>query len=198
MIRSTDFHRGEFMSASRSRGAMTPPRRALKILLFIGGVTAFAVSASAGTRESQAERGKYLVQISGCNDCHTPGYFLGKADMSRYLAGSDVAFPLPGGGLVIARNLTPDRETGIGSWTIEQIATAIRSGVRPDGRVLAPIMPYAAYAHLTPSDAAAVAAFLKTLTPVRNKIPGPLAANQAATTFRWQLVPPPAASSGSR
>ena len=59
--------------------------------------------------------GKYLVTISGCNDCHTPGYFFGKPDMSRFLGGSDVGFEIPGLGVFVGPNITPDRETGIGS-----------------------------------------------------------------------------------
>lgn len=166
----------------------------LKILI-IGAATAFSLqSLAAPSSDTQVARGRYLVRIAGCNDCHTPGYFLGKPNMNRYLAGSDVGFPLPRGGLVVGRNLTPDKETGIGNWTIEQIAAAIRSGVRPDGRVLAPIMPYASYANLTSEDATAIAVFLKTLPPVRNKIPGPFGADQIPTTFRWQLLPPPGAS----
>jgi mono/diheme cytochrome c family protein len=48
--------------------------------------------------ESQIDRGKYLVTLAGCNDCHTPGYFFGKPDMARYLGGSEVAFEIPGVG----------------------------------------------------------------------------------------------------
>jgi hypothetical protein len=61
-------------------------------------------------------RGKYLVEFGGCNDCHTPGYFLGKADTSRYLGGSDVGFEVPDG-VYVGPNLTPDKETGLGSWS---------------------------------------------------------------------------------
>ena len=86
-------------------------------------------------------RGEYLVTMGGCNDCHTPGYFFGKPDSSRFLGGSDVGFEIPGEGVFIGRNITPDKETGIGSWTREQIVTAIQTGQRPDGRMLAPIMP---------------------------------------------------------
>jgi hypothetical protein len=133
----------------------------------------------------QVARGKYLVRLAGCTDCH----FLGKPDMSRYLAGSDVGFEVPGIGTVVGRNLTPDKETGVGSWTLEQITTAIRTGVRPDGRALSPIMPFAAYAGMSQSDADAIAIFLKTLPPVKHNIPGPFAANEKPTTARWRLVP---------
>ena len=139
---------------------------------------------------AQIARGRYLVQIAGCNDCHTPGYFRGMPDTSRYLSGSDVGFTLPDGGVVIGSNLTPDKETGLGGWTVEQIARAIQTGVRPDGRVLAPIMPYTAFAHLTSSDATAIAVFLKTLAPIKRQIPGPFTAKQKANVFRLQVLPP--------
>src|SRR5437879_5939350 len=77
-------------------------------------------------------RGRYLVTIMSCNDCHTPGYFYGAPDTLRRLAGSDLGWVGPWG-VVHARNLTPDSATGIGSWTKEQIVTALRSGNTPDG-----------------------------------------------------------------
>src|SRR5882724_3967105 len=85
------------------------------------------------------ERGKYLVTLGGCTDCHTPGYFFGKPDTARYLGGSEVGFEIPGLGIFHGPNLTSDPETGLGSWTDAQIAAAITTGKRPDGRELAPI-----------------------------------------------------------
>ena len=67
-------------------------------------------------------------------------------------------------------NLTPDKETGLGDWTSEQIIAAIRTGKTPEGRDLSPVMPYAAFSHLTDADAEAIAAFLKSLPPVSNKV----------------------------
>lgn len=97
---------------------------------------------AASADEFQIERGKYLVTIGSCNDCHTPGYFLGKPDFSRTLAGSEVGFAIPGLGAFVGRNLTPDKETGLGDWTDDQIISAFTAGIRPDGRRLAPIMPW--------------------------------------------------------
>jgi len=82
--------------------------------------------------ETEVERGKYLVSVIPCTDCHTPGTFLGKADTKRYLAGSEVGFEVPGLGVFYGPNLTPDDETGLGKWTKEQIASAITTGERPD------------------------------------------------------------------
>src|SRR6516162_2175822 len=82
------------------------------------------------------DRGKYLVTLGGCFDCHTPGYFFGKPDMTHYLAGSDVGFEIPGLGVFVGPNLTPDPETGLGKWTEAQIVATLQTGKRPDGREL--------------------------------------------------------------
>ena len=144
--------------------------------------------------DAQVARGKYLVTIASCGDCHTPGYFFGKPDMPRYLGGSDVGFEIPGHGVFAGPNLTSDKETGLGGWTDEQVATALTTGVRPDGRELAPIMPWRAFASLTKPDVAAVVAFLRSLPPVKNKVAGPFGPNEKATTFVMKVVPPEAAA----
>ena len=96
----------------------------VRLAFLTASVVAFA-SVSAKAEDAQIKRGEYLVTIGGCNDCHTPGYFFGKPDMSRFLGGSDVGFEIRGLGVFVSRNITPDKETGIGSWTREQIVTAI-------------------------------------------------------------------------
>ena len=137
------------------------PISLLAMLTVLG--AALVPTGSAAAEDKQVARGKYLVTLGGCNDCHTPGYFLGKPDMTRFLGGSDVGFAIPKVGVFVPPNLTPDAETGLGTWSKEQIVAAITKGKRPDGRELAPIMPWRALAHLTPSDAQAIAAYLKTL-----------------------------------
>ena len=144
---------------------------------------------SASAQQSQVERGKYLVTLGICTDCHTPGYFFGKPDMARYLGGSEVGFEIPGLGVFHGPNLTPDSETGLGNWTIAQIVTAIQTGKRPDGRELAPIMPWRAFANLTKDDVTAIAVFLKSIPAVKNKVPGPFGANDKATEFVMKVVP---------
>jgi mono/diheme cytochrome c family protein len=139
--------------------------------------------------ETQRERGKYLVTFGGCSDCHTPGNFLGHPDMSRFLGGSDVGFAIPGRGVFVGGNLTPDPETGLGKWTTEQVVTAFTTGIRPDGRILASVMPWQDFAHLTKSDALAIAAYLKSLPPVKNAVPGPFGPNDTPTTFVMTVVP---------
>jgi mono/diheme cytochrome c family protein len=164
-----------------------------KTTLFFA-ITAIAAGAfnlrPAAADEAQVARGKYLVRIAGCNDCHTPGYFFGKPDASRYLSGSEVAFEIPGVGSFAGSNLTPDKETGLGAWTAQQIVTTFTTGVRPDGRVLAPVMPFASFAQLTKEDALAIAMFLKSLPPIKNKVPGPFIGGQKPTTFVFRMIPP--------
>jgi hypothetical protein len=86
------------------------------------------------------------------------------------IAGSDVGFAIPGLGVFVGQNLTPDKETGLGGWTSDQIIAAIRTGKTPEGRDLSPVMPFAAFSHLADADAEAIAAFLKSLPPVSNKV----------------------------
>jgi mono/diheme cytochrome c family protein len=148
------------------------------------------VSSVALAADPQVERGKYLVNFAGCFDCHTPGYFFGKPDMARYLGGSEVGFEIPGMGVFVGPNLTSDKETGLGDWSQDDIVKALQTGVRPDGRVLAPIMPWKSFAGLKKEDAAAIAAFLKSLPAVKHKVPGPFGPNEKPTTFVMKIVPP--------
>jgi mono/diheme cytochrome c family protein len=148
----------------------------------------FTPSAWAGAKS--VERGKYLVTLTGCGDCHTPGFFMGKPEPTRFLGGSDVGWEMPNLGIFYPPNLTPDRETGLGTWTRGQIVTAITKGQRPDGRELAPIMPWRDLAALTKSDALAIADYLKSLPPVKNKVPGPFPTNEKPIAPYWKMVTP--------
>ncbi len=156
------------------------------------GALALVAAPPAWSQSTRVEiaRGKYLVQFGGCIDCHTPGYFFGKPDMARALGGSEVGFEIPGLGVFYGPNLTPDKETGLGNWTKEQIVTALQKGMRPDGRQLAPIMPWKAFANLSKRDADAIAAYLKSLAPVRNKVPGPFGPTEKPTSFIMKVVAP--------
>lgn len=117
--------------------------------------------------ETLVDRGRYIVEvIAACGNCHSMTH-PGEPDQSRHLAGG---YPLDQPGFVaIPPNITPDQETGIGSWTDEQIITAIREGVRPDGRVLGPPMPFAVYRDISDQDAKAIVAYLRTVDPVSNQ-----------------------------
>ena len=152
-------------------------------------VAAISCAVPASADESEVARGKYLVTIASCNDCDTPGYFLGKPDFSRTLAGSEVGFVVPGLGAFVGRNLTPDKETGLGDWTDDQIISAITAGVRPDGRRLAPIMPWQGLSHLSSDDAHAIVAYLRSLPPVKNAVPGPFGPKEIPSTLVFVIVP---------
>ena len=165
---------------------------------FRGAISIAAVAAAlllatlapvARAADAQLERGKYLVTIMGCGDCHTAGNFLGKPDMEHMLSGSDVGFEIPGLGVFVGRNLTPDKETGIGNWSNAEIVTAIMSGKRPDGRILAPAMPWMNFTALTQEDAQAIAAFLKSLPPTKHAVPGPFGPAEKATVLVYRIVP---------
>ena len=109
--------------------------------------------------------------------------------MSKFLGGSDVGFAIPHLGVFVGPNLTPDKATGLGNWTAAQIITAITTGMTPQGRKLAPSMPYDAYKNLTKSDARAIAAYLQSLPPVSHQVPGPFGPNETPTSFVMTIVP---------
>jgi len=134
------------------------------------------------------KRGDYLVNgLLTCGNCHSPkgppAAVAGK-DFSGGLSWDEPPFK------VTASNITQDKETGIGGWTDAQILTALQKGARPDGRMLAPIMPWHAFANLTPQDAQAIVAFLRSIPPVKNKVPGPFGPAEQPTGFVMKIVPP--------
>lgn len=119
----------------------------------------------------QGERGAYLVNsVMGCTDCHTPvDPTTGAPQMDKYLAGRQ---PYEGPwGIVYGGNITPDDETGIGTWTDEEVKRAILTGVGKDGRRLI-LMPWFAYSAMTTEDADAVVFYLRNVLPaVSNEVP---------------------------
>jgi mono/diheme cytochrome c family protein len=142
--------------------------------------------------DARIERGRYLVTVISCSDCHTDGSLIGKPDMAHYLGGSSIGFEIPGLGFFYGPNLTPDPETGLGKWTTAEIVTAITTGKRPDGRELAPIMPWRSFGRMTPEDAEAMALYLQSLPAVSHKVPGPFGAGQKPTApYMTVLMPQP-------
>jgi mono/diheme cytochrome c family protein len=114
--------------------------------------------------------GRYLVEsIAGCGNCHTPHLPDGSLDPNKKFAGAFVikepVFE------AYARNITPDMETGIGSWSEDDIVKAMREGVRPDGRVLGPPMSFGFYRYMSDNDAHAIAAYIKSVPAIRNEVP---------------------------
>jgi len=121
---------------------------------------------------ARLERGKYLVEdVMGCFYCHSERDW--KADgappiESKKGAGAEFH---GGPGKVIAPNITPDNETGIGGWSDDELARAIREGVSRDGHALFPIMPYMNYRQLSDEDVESVVVYLRTVPAVRNALP---------------------------
>jgi mono/diheme cytochrome c family protein len=167
-------------------------RNAVPLLLVLIAPAAFAAPDSA-----QLARGKHLVLTLGCNDCHTPlkmGSNGPEPDMSRMLSGhpSDVVLPAPPAlsaawnnvgsatntafagpwGITYSANLTPDPETGLGKWREQDFVAAIKTGKHMGGgRPIMPPMPWETYGHLTDSELRAVFAYLRSIPPIRNRVP---------------------------
>jgi mono/diheme cytochrome c family protein len=138
-------------------------RRALVGLLLAGGIgLAWLPASAASPSPAEIARGKYVFGATGGCGCHTEKKQPVNAGGRRY----DGPF-----GTVYASNITPDRQTGIGGWTDEQIITAIRLGRRPSGERLLPVHPYTVFNGMAEEDLRAVVAYLRTLPPVNRATP---------------------------
>ena len=167
-------------------------------------VLAVTVSSSSGQGKPNmklVKRGEYLVKTTGCGDCHTPWKMGPKGmeqDMSRMLSGhpQDMTMPAspvssPGPwlgsfassftawagpwGVSFTRNLTPDKETGLGDWTEQNFIATIRTGKRMGkGRDLLPPMPWPAFKNMTDNDLKAIFAYLRTIPVIKNNVPEPI------------------------
>jgi mono/diheme cytochrome c family protein len=170
------------------------------------GASAKGVAAKSSATGGAVARGKYLVEIAGCHDCHTPqkmGANGPEPDTSRMLAGhpadrtlppppapsgpwivssidSNTAFAGPWG-ISYTRNLTPDKDTGLGAWTEQQFVETIRNGRHQGrGRQILPPMPWPVYRNMTDADLKAIFAYLKTIPAQSNKVPDPVIATPPA------------------
>lgn len=151
---------------------------------------ATGLASPAGT---PVERGRYLTTVMGCVDCHNVGSF-GPDPDEGHLQGGTIGFEMPGMGVFYPPNLTPHPEAGLGRWSEAQIVAALRTGRRPDGRELAPIMPWRNYRILSDADAAAIAAYLKSLPPSDHRVPGP--STTATAPQPYMSLHPPAGGAG--
>lgn len=172
----------------------------------------------------QAQRGRYLVDTAGCHDCHTPWKMGEKGpepDMTRALSGHPESLEMPPApalpegpwlavwsatntaiagpwGVSFTANLTPDVDTGLGSWTARDFKATIRTGKRMGrGRDILPPMPIPAYNHFTDADLEAIFAYLQTLPAIKNRRPEPrppLAATPATPTATTAAAAAPGAA----
>lgn len=123
------------------------------------------------------ERGEYLVELLGCGSCHTNGALAGDPDLDHSLAGSrtGIAYTNPLGekypGIIYPSNITPDDETGIGTWTDMQIANAIRAGIGRHGSRRLASMPWRGYTKISDDDVNAIVSYLRSIEPVRHRVP---------------------------
>jgi nicotinate dehydrogenase subunit B len=108
-------------------------------------------------------RGEALFALGGCAHCHTA------AGGAANAGGRPIATPF---GTVFSTNITADAETGLGGWTYDAFARAMRQGIGRDGRHLYPAFPYTAYARMEEADLQALFAYVQTLAPVRQATPG--------------------------
>ena len=153
------------------------------------------------SEKEMIERGKYLITAGGCHDCHSPKVFGPqgpKIDESKILSGhpaemqlaefdpailepgkyilftQDVTAAIGPWGASFAANLTPDNETGIGTWQPEMFINALRTGKHLGaGRPILPPMPWEIVGKLTDEDLQAMFAYLKSIPPVKNRVPDP-------------------------
>ena len=146
-------------------------------------IAAMAIAATAACpgssrAETLLERGGYLVNgILACGNCHTPKSAGGHPVENSELAGGGLSFTTPAFNAT-ASNITPDRETGIGTWSDEDIKQALTAGARPGharqpGMLLAAVMPAGFYKALLPRDLDAIVAYLRSVKPVRNPVRAP-------------------------
>ncbi len=147
-----------------------------RIGIVCGAVLLAACSGAAA--ESPAERGNYLVNtIMACGNCHSPRDADGRTIAEKAFSGG-LTFVTPAF-IATAPNITPDVETGIGSWSDAEIKRALVEGIRPDhghlsGAALAAIMPANFYRALLPGDLDAIVAYLRMVKPIRSESPAPV------------------------
>lgn len=131
-------------------------------MLVVMGSPVAARAGSDGQDFSLIQRGRYLTAVADCAACHN-----GVDKNEAFAGGRPIETPF---GILIAPNITPDRETGIGAWSDDEFDAAVRGGRRRDGAHLYPAMPYPYYTKMSRSDVLAIKAYLDTLKPVRNQV----------------------------
>lgn len=155
----------------------------------IGSIAAVLVSGSSfaepgvTSQSEHVERGEYLAALLGCMGCHTEGFYTG-GPFGAPMAGSRTGVTYQEGDdpeIAFPSNLTPDYDTGLGRWSDEEVGRAIRRGTHQRGGGLSNVMPYERYAKLHAADADAIAAYLRTLLPVNNKVPDAVPAGTRST-----------------
>jgi mono/diheme cytochrome c family protein len=186
-------------------------------LLFGAAACLRPATSTESVAKARIERGRYLVTIGGCNDCHTPlkmGPKGPEPDMARMLSGHPESFPITDGtatasskwlmtmaasgtafsgpwGVSFAANLTPDENTGLGIWTEEMFVKAVRTGRHMGvSRPILPPMPWPNVGAMSDEDLKAVYAYLRSIQPVHNRVPDPLPPASEAVAANHAAQPP--------
>jgi cytochrome c553 len=152
-------------------------------------VTSGPAEAQRGAAGPSVERGRYLVQITGCHDCHSPKVEGMTPDLTRALSGRPATTALPTAakgevhasldltawtgpwGSSVASNLTPDPATGLSNrYTEAAFITTMRTGKKPNGTAIQPPMPSDVYKNMTDDDLKAIFAYLRSIKPIRNAV----------------------------
>jgi mono/diheme cytochrome c family protein len=146
------------------REALRAGRRAAVLMVAAVGLSTGAIAGNlaSGQDFSKIDRGRYLTIVGDCVACHTnPG--AGRP----FAGGRPIETPF---GIVASPNITPDRETGIGSWSAQAFDDALRQGKRADGKRLYPAMPFPYYTKMSRKDVDAIRTYLSTIEPVHNQV----------------------------
>ena len=141
----------------------------------------------------RVQRGKYLVHLAHCFDCHSErdrngNQVHGMEGAGRVLPQEESNIPLPH--LLVCPNITPDRETGAGLWSDAQLARAIREGVGHDRRTLDKTMPYWNLLYLTDEDLASVIVYLRSIPAVHHSLPKRDLESEPVIDWRPDVQPP--------
>jgi mono/diheme cytochrome c family protein len=189
----------------RIASAVLPSASALYLAIMSSAALAAGDTGQHESPTASVTRGKYLVDTSGCHDCHTP-WVMGPGgpapDMSRALSGHPQSLQLPPApklpegpwlvsiaatntayagpwGVSFTANLTPDKETGLGKWTERNFIETIRTGRHLGrGRAVLPPMPVQVYRNMTDADLGAIYAYLQNIPSVSNRVPAPITAEE--------------------
>lgn len=159
--------------------------RHILVVLIISAISFASQFSGSGLAQSQEELvklGQYIFTgVQGCG-CHTREKPDGNKDMDWFLAGApskpppkgppaNVGWTNPRWKKLYGKNITPDPETGIGTWSEADFIRAMRTGVTPGGKLLDPFMPWHAFQGITDEDLKAMRFYLRTLKPIKNKVP---------------------------
>ena len=154
------------------------------------GTVAYADMEGQGAQSARVERGRYLVSIAACHDCHSPKVDANLTPDAKLMLSGRPQSTMPPSqspseirasldltawsgpwGNSYAANLTPDLETGLGTrYTETSFVQTLRTGKKPEGEPLLPPMPWTVYRNMTDEDLKSIYAYLRTLSPVKNNV----------------------------